>query len=344
MSDYSSERTAKLCPRPVRLFASNLGDSMLSELLRRAILTTVKSFFAPLCLLFLLFLQPAAAQLGGEQVRGDLGLKSGSQVPPGLYVAETLYFYRPTEITGTNGAPLPGNLSLNLFAPILGVNYVAKKKILGAHYGVATALWIMNQKLALPNLAVNDSTYGFGDMYFSPLQLGWNFKHADVLATYGFYAPTGRYSVGASNNTGLGMWTNEFGLGSTVYFDEQRMWHMSGTALYEFHTKKQGVDQTVGGIMTIEGGLGHSFLKGYASAGVAYYGQWKVAPDSGTDVPSLIAGKTGSIVGFGPELDMPVCKCPLMLTMRYLFDVDSRLATKGNTLFVSLAWVHPSKL
>lgn len=286
---------------------------------------------------------PAYAQLGGEQIRGDQGLKSGSQAPPGLYIAEELYFYRPTEVTGQNGAPFPGNLSLNLFAPVLGINYVSKKKIFGAHYGVSVGLWFMNQKLALPSLSVNTSDFGFGDSYYSPLQLGWNFKHADVLAAYGFYAPTGRYSPGASNNTGLGMWTNEFGLGTTVYFDDAKMWHMSGNAMYEFHTQKQGVDQTVGGIMTIEGGLGHSFLKGYAMAGAAYYGQWKVTPDTGTQVPSIVAGLKGSLVGFGPELDMPVCKCPLMMTVRYLFDVDTRVATKGDTLFFSIAWVHPSK-
>ncbi|HTP70516.1 MAG TPA: transporter [Dongiaceae bacterium] len=309
------------------------------SLIRRALLGRIVAIFA-----LSLFLMPSAyAQLGGEQIRGDLGLKSGSQAPPGLYVAQTLYFYRPTEVTGQNGAPFPGDISLNLFAPVLGANYVSKKKIFGAHYGAAAAMWIMNQKLALPSLNVDNSNYGFGDMYFSPLQLGWNFKHADMFASYAFYAPTGRYTAGASDNTGLGMWTNEFGWGTTVYFDEAKMWHMAGTALYEFHTKKQGVDQTVGGIMTIEGGVGRSFLKGYASAGAAYYGQWKVTPDSGTDVSPLVAGLKGSIVGFGPELDMPVCKCPVLMTFRYLFDVDSRVATKGNTLYVSFVWVHPSK-
>ena len=47
-------------------------------------------------LLAVFFLKPACAQLGGEQIRGDQGLKSGSQAPPGFYVAETLYIYRQT--------------------------------------------------------------------------------------------------------------------------------------------------------------------------------------------------------------------------------------------------------
>jgi hypothetical protein len=300
-------------------------------------------FLFVLILFLILAARPAFGQLGGEQIRGDQGLRSGSQAPPGLYIAETLYFYRPTEVTASSGAVLPGNLSLNLFAPVLGVNYVAKKRILGAHYGAAVAMWIMNQKLALPTLNVNTSTYGFGDTYVSPVQLGWNFKHADVLASYAFYAPTGRYTAGANNNTGLGMWTNEFGLGTTVYFDDQHLWHMSGLALYEFHTQKQGVNQTVGGIMTVEGGLGRDFLHHFARAGAAYYGQWKVTADTGTDVPPIVQGVKGSMVGFGPELDMPVCKCPLLMTFRYLFDVESRNSTKGESLLVSLAWVHPSK-
>jgi hypothetical protein len=93
------------------------------------------------------------------------------------------------------------------------------------------------------------------------------------------------------------MWTNEFGLGTTVYFDHEKKWHMSGTALYEIHAGKQGVDQTVGGIMTIEGGLGRIFPKGYASAGAAYFGQWKVTADIGTGVPPIVAWLKGSMVG-----------------------------------------------
>jgi hypothetical protein len=242
-------------------------------------------------------------------------MKSGTQAPPGFYIAETLCFYRPTEITGMNGAPLPGNLALNLFAPVLGVNYVSKKKILGGHYGAPVVMWIMNSKLSLPSLNVSTSSYGFGDTYFSPLQLGWNFKHADMIASYAFCAPTARYAVGASDKRGLGMWTNEFGLGTTVYFDDQKMWHMSAIGLYEFHRKKQGIDQTVGGIMTIEGGLGRSFLKGYASLGAAYFGQWKVTADSGTGVPPIVAGLKGSMVGFGQNWTCLSASAPFCLRL-----------------------------
>jgi hypothetical protein len=34
---------------------------------------------------------PRAAQLNGDNIRGDAGLKSGSQPPPGAYVAVPLW-------------------------------------------------------------------------------------------------------------------------------------------------------------------------------------------------------------------------------------------------------------
>jgi hypothetical protein len=126
----------------------------------RALLRVFRFFF-----LSVFIAGPAFAQLGGQQVRGEIGLNAGTQASPGIYVAETLYFYRPTEVTGQNGAPVINNISLKLFAPVLGVNFVSKKKIFGAHYGAAVAVWIMNQKLALPSLNVSTSTYGIGDTY-----------------------------------------------------------------------------------------------------------------------------------------------------------------------------------
>jgi hypothetical protein len=87
---------------------------------------------------------------------------------------------------------------------ILG-SYVTKKKILGATYGFAVAVPILNTELALPSLDVGAQTWGLADTYFKPLELGWHFKHADAIAGYAFFAPTGRYTAGANDNTGLGM-------------------------------------------------------------------------------------------------------------------------------------------
>jgi len=293
--------------------------------------------------LFLAFIpKPVMAQLGGENVRGDMGLKSGSQAPPGWYLGDMFYFYETDQVRFANGDSLTGP-RLNVFGNFFIFNYVAKKKILGGNYAFTVAPAIVNTRLTLPTLDVDTSSWGLADMYVQPVQLGWHFKQADAVLGYAFFAPVGRYTAGANDNTGLGMWSNEFSAGTTVYFDAEHKWHAAATGYYEIHNKKEDVDQTVGDMFTLEGGVGRAFLHGYANAGLAYFGQWKLTEDSGTAVSPLTAGLTGSMFGVGPEINMPLGKRPLFLTFRYLFDVYSRQSTQGQYAVMSLVWAHPSK-
>jgi hypothetical protein len=293
--------------------------------------------------LLLLVPSPAMAQLGGENLRGDYGMKSGSQGPPGFYLGDIFYFYRTDTIKDLNGDDLSKAPAIDIFGNIILSSYVTKKKILGANYAFMVALPILNAELALPSLDVGSQTWGLGDIYIKPLELGWHFKHADAIAGYAFFAPTGRYTAGAHDNTGLGMWSNEFSAGTTVYFDQGRKWHAAGTGFFEIHTSKQDLDAKSGNVFTLEGGVGRAFLQGYANAGLAYVGQWKASEDSGRDVNPLVLGKNGSMFALGPELNMPVSKKGIFLGFKYLFDIHSRLATSGNYLLLSLTYVRPSK-
>ena len=95
----------------------------------------------------------------------------------------------------------------------------------------------------------------------------------------GVFAPTGRYTDGASDNTGLGMWSYELYGGTTVYLNEDRTWSFAALAFYETHSSKDDSDVKVGDILTIEGGLGKSWANGAAAFGVSYFAQWKVSED-----------------------------------------------------------------
>jgi hypothetical protein len=67
------------------------------------------------------------------------------------------------------------------------------------------------------------------------------------------------------------MWSFEFFAGTTIYIDEAKSWHFATTAFYETHTEKKDTDIRVGDILTLEGGLGKSFMYGALSVGAAYY-------------------------------------------------------------------------
>lgn len=88
---------------------------------------------------------PCFAQLNGQNIKGDMGLKSGSQAPPGAYLAIPLWFYTADAVKNRDGDEL---LRGNLDAAVFGValNVVTTRKILGANYGFLIGLpWANNR-------------------------------------------------------------------------------------------------------------------------------------------------------------------------------------------------------
>jgi hypothetical protein len=109
----------------------------------------------------------------------------------------------------------------------------------------------------LNSLNVNTG-FGCTDMFIGA-SLGWHLKLADITAGYNLYIPTGRFSQGGTNNTGLGIWGNEFTIGSTIYLDQKKTWNAAASFGLEFHTDKSGTNIKVGDLGTVEGGLGKTF-------------------------------------------------------------------------------------
>jgi hypothetical protein len=81
----------------------------------------------------------ASAQLNGPNIKGDMGLKAGSQPPPGGYVIVPVYFYSADELKDRNGEVLAtGSLNATVYGAEL--NDVTTKKIGAADYGFMVVL------------------------------------------------------------------------------------------------------------------------------------------------------------------------------------------------------------
>src|SRR5262245_7389704 len=81
----------------------------------------------------------AAAQLSGSNIKGDAGLKSGSQPPPGEYISIPLWFYTADAVKDRNGDEVrTGNLDAAVFGAALSV--VTPRRILGGNYGFLVVL------------------------------------------------------------------------------------------------------------------------------------------------------------------------------------------------------------
>lgn len=273
---------------------------------------------------------PAVAQLNGQNIKGDMGLKSGSQAPPGGYVVVPLYFYSADVLKDRNGNVLAkGSLDAAVFGG--GLNYVTTKKIGGANYGFLVVLPWANNRIQGGRIDENPGA-GISDMFVQPVNLGWHGKRADTTVAYGLYVPTGRFEAGASNNTGLGMWGHELQAGTTVFLDEARTWHAATTASFNFHSSKKDSDTKVGNILNLEGGVGRDLLGGGLSLGLAYYATYKLTDDRLGPVADVLVRGKNRVYGLGPEATLAIAAKQTVygfVTVRYHWEMGARTSTEG---------------
>ncbi len=309
-----------------------------------------------LALLIGLFSSPARAQFNGHNFRGDFGLQVATQPDPGWYLSAVYLRYEADKLRDRDGNEIgsaaPGSVHANGYS--LGLWRVTNIKIFGANYSFMLFPGLTDNKFEVPILGVNEPVdLGITDIYVQPINLGWHNPRTDYMAGLGIYAPTGSYEVGADDNLGLGMWSFELFGGTTVYFDEAKSWHFAAAAYYEIHSKKKDTDIRVGDILTLEGGLGKSFMGGALSVGVAYFGQWKVTDDSlGANLQDLediidLLGGVGKnrVYGVGPELLLPIATKKRYYgsaDLRFLWDFGAVTQLEGKTFLATFSFPIPS--
>ena len=283
-------------------------------------------------------------------IKGMYGMMSGTQAPPGVYAGMFGAVDWANEIKGPNGNAVKGpELTQELFGPL--VQWVSCFKILGGNYSAVVAIPFANFKLDFPRLDNQGQSTGLAlsQLYVSPFQIGWHSDKAmpifgggtDVLFAYTFYAPTGRYTPGALNNTSLGMWCNELSLRATGFVDKEKNWHAAGALFYDMNSKKQDVDWKQGNAINYMWGVGRNFgekksmLSGWV--GVAGYAQWQVSNTTGVDAPEILQNHKTTIYGVGPELTA----LEGALTVRYLWQYGGKTSTQGRGLYVQMALPLP---
>ena len=181
---------------------------------------------------------PVSAQYLGLNLRGDMGLKVGSQPGPGLYLIAPLWYRNDYE--GLRGAKEIIASGLNLDINILTTPAIAvttKAKIAGATYGFQIIPMVMNNRIELAALGRGGGeSYGFGDMYIQPINLGWRAKRADFLLAYGLYPPPEQ--VIEASTCGL---TKSLQEPPFTWIAAKKL-HVSTTGSYEIHQNKRGID------------------------------------------------------------------------------------------------------
>ena len=221
-------------------------------------------------------------------------------------------------------------------------------KILGAKFGadiivplVYTDVSVGKTLYNLPDifnvsslhLGMERSSGGLSDLYVDPFMLSWSGDRYDLSFATGIFMPTGRYNSRDPASPGKGFWTFMPNLGATVYLDEKKTWSASVMTHYEVHTKQKQTHKTPGDHFHFEWGLGKRFAK-YWQAGAAGYCSWQVTDDKG---PGASKKKYRTFAA-GPEINVAITKYKAQVSLRSLWEFESRNSTQGNITTLTLTF------
>jgi hypothetical protein len=290
----------------------------------------------------------AFAQLKGHYIPGFTGLENGSQPPPSVSVAVPIYFYPTDTIKDDDGNPFGAHPSITASFTGAALALVTNAKLFGGHVGVQVIpVAFIKSRIESASLDVPGSV-AFTDIYIQPVWLGWHTTRADYTVGWGFFAPTGKWEAGSTDNAGLGMWSNDFQAGTTVHLDDAHAWTTSVLTTYEIHSTKTDSTLKAGDLLTLEGGTGKSFYKPVQgtpipriiTVGPVYYGQFKVSADSGVGplADVLLAGHKDRVFGIGGEASIFLPKPKLLIDVRAVPEFGARNRTQGLTFLLSLGW------
>jgi hypothetical protein len=291
-------------------------------------------------MLILIISLPAIGQERGQYIPGTAGLNSGLQTPEGFTYANLFIWYPTSKFKDQNGDTAPIDFDLNLLVDMNLLGYTTKAKFLGANYGAAVVVPIVNTPVSLPRLDLGISPTGVGDLYVEPINLGWKLKKADVKLAYGFVAPTGKFDEIGSDTTTTDYWGHEITFASTIYLDKTKLTQFSFNTNWEFHQKKRHEDLKVGNNMTLEGGVGKIFVKNQGKQliqfGVIGYSEFQLTNDSGTAVPPLTANNKDRVFALGPEFGVILPTKKFNFLARVLPEFGARNRTQGVTVVFAI--------
>jgi hypothetical protein len=298
----------------------------------------------------------ALAQQKGQYVPGQFGLNAGVIPDPGLTYANMAVNYSASQLNGPAGNSIPGlNGTYSFWVDENIFYYVPKHKFLGGYFMPYVALNYANGELVAnitgTSLSTGGGGSGFADMYVQPLNLGWRLKRVDVNVGYGFSAPTGRFTQGASDNVGSGYWGNDITSGTTLYITKNKGTTANLATAWEIHGQKSGTNITPGQAFTMEWGIGQvlPLKKDFSRLlqfGLVGYDQWQVSKSSGAliigppPIPPIAASAipSYSVHAIGVQSNFILPAKDLAFFFKYYDEYRALARPEGRTFVFGFSW------
>ena len=291
---------------------------------------------AAICMMSL----PAVAQVRGVYPLGMSATNSGVTPQSGISYVNQFLFYSRDQAKGPNGEVLATGQN-SVMMDMNSLVWVSDREmdfIGGALFSMSATIPIANNSLTSDLKGGISGGGGLADSYYQPFILGWRTKWANIRAVYGFLAPSGKFSVGASNNVGSGYWTHAFSSGQTFYLTENQATAISAFQMYEVHTTQQGTQIHPGDTLNLDYSLTHVLpLRRDLNlqVGLVGYEQWQLTDKTGPGVSAVQSSAHYRInaVGFTSSLILPVRN--VSLGIKYFKEFEDRSTYQGYSLQIT---------
>jgi len=266
------------------------------------------------------------AQAQTHYPAGAEGIKGPQLPPPGFYFRDYNYIYFADEFPGG-----PPEFDLKAYVQVPRAVWITNKQILGGFYGMDIIVPFAYQNLSFPEFS--DSRFSLADIFVEPITISWHEQKFDAAVGYGFWAPTGDFSMTDPVSPGKGFWTQMITGGVTYYPDTGKTWSLSALNRYEFNQKQDQTDVTPGQYWTVDWGISKSVNK-TMELGLAGYHQMATTSAKIDGDPS--GNPKDYATALGPEVTFAFPSKMFFLTGRYLFEVSADKRPKGSTIVITL--------
>jgi hypothetical protein len=285
-------------------------------------------------------LTPVQAQVRGVYPVGMSATNSGVTPEAGFSYSNLFVFFSRDEEKGPHGEIVATGQN-SIMMDMNSFVWVSKKEIAllgGAVFSASATLPIANNSLTSDVQGALSGGGGFADSYYQPLILGWRKQRIAIRAIYGFLAPTGRFSAGASTNVGSGYWTSVVSSGQTIYLNPSKATALSAFQMYEFHGTQQGTMVHPGQTLNLDYSLTQTLALQRTvrlQVGLAGYGQWRTTDKHGPNitVEQAAARYKVNALGFAANALLPEQKASV--GVKYFREFECRSTFQGYTLQIS---------
>jgi hypothetical protein len=281
----------------------------------------------------------ANAQNRGVYPLGMSATNSGVTPQPGFTYVNQLLFYTRDQAKDDAGKTLPITGENYVLMDMNTLAWVSKKRFLGgANFSAAATLPFANNNLTSEEKGKISGGGGFADSYYLPFILGWNKERFAIRAIYGFLAPTGRFSAGASDNVGSGYWTHALSSGQTFYLEKNKRFVFSAFQMYEFHTTQERTGIHPGDTFDLDYSLiaALPITKDFQfQAGLVGYEARQVTAKTGPTISAEVSKERYAVNSLGFAVNTSFPKQKASLGFKYFKEFSNRSTYEGYSAQVS---------